>query len=88
MLADTVWFAASAITPIDTSKKEILKTLEQRMQEAAERLDFEAAALLRDQIAAIRKVSAGQKVVVSEDTNMDVIALPANWLPGRSAARS
>lgn len=64
-----------AVHMIRYGKKEILKTLEQRMQEAAERLDFEAAALLRDQIAAIRKVSAGQKVVVSEDTNMDVIAL-------------
>ena len=37
-------------------KKEILKTLHQRMEEAAERLEFETAALLRDQIAAITKL--------------------------------
>ena len=56
-------------------KKEILKTLHQRMEEAAERLEFETAALLRDQIAAITKLSAGQKVVVDPDVEMDVIAL-------------
>ena len=56
-------------------KKEILKTLHQRMEEAAERLEFETAALLRDQIAAITKLSAGQKVVVDPDVEMDVVAL-------------
>ena len=63
-----------AVHMIRYGKKDIVKTLEQRMEEAAERLDFEQAALLRDQITAIKKVSAGQKVVISEDTNMDVIA--------------
>lgn len=63
-----------AVRMIRYGKQDIVKTLEQRMEEAAERLDFEQAALLRDQIAAIRKVSTGQKVVISEDTNMDVIA--------------
>ena len=56
-------------------KKDILKTLRQRMEEASERLEFETAALLRDQIAAITKLSAGQKVVVDPDVEMDVIAL-------------
>lgn len=64
-----------AVHLIRHGKKDIVKELEQRMADAAERLDFEAAALLRDQIAAIRKVSAGQKVVISEETNMDVISL-------------
>lgn len=63
-----------AIRMIRYGKKDIVKTLEQRMEEAAERLDFEQAALLRDQITAIKKVSAGQKVVVDENTQMDVIA--------------
>ena len=55
-------------------KKEILKELNQRMEAAAERLDFENAALIRDQIAAITKVSAGQKVVLDEGEEMDIIA--------------
>ncbi|WP_395150013.1 excinuclease ABC subunit UvrC [uncultured Allofournierella sp.] len=67
-----------AVRMIRHGKKDIVKQLEQRMEEAAERLDFEQAALLRDQIAAIQKVSAGQKVVISEDTEMDVIAFAAS----------
>ena len=68
---------AGAVHMIRYGKKEILKTLEERMTAAAERLDFEQAALIRDQLAAIRKVSEGQKVVVDERTQMDVIALAA-----------
>ncbi|MGN0708400.1 MAG: excinuclease ABC subunit UvrC [Faecalibacterium sp.] len=56
-------------------KKDILKNLNERMQEAAERLEFETAALLRDQIAAITKLTAGQKVVIDPDVEMDVVAL-------------
>ncbi len=55
-------------------KREIVKTLNTRMEEASERLDFETAALLRDQIVAIKKVSEGQKVALNSDIKMDVIA--------------
>ncbi len=58
-------------------KKDILKGLNSRMQGAADRLEFETAALLRDQIAAITKVTEGQKVVVDESLEMDVVALAA-----------
>ena len=63
-----------AVRLIRHGKKDIVKGLEQQMLEDSDRLDFERAALIRDQIAAITKVSAGQKVVISEDTQMDVIA--------------
>lgn len=53
---------------------EILKLLEVRMQEAAERMDFERAALVRDQIRAIEKLSRGQKMIRSEIAEQDVIA--------------
>ncbi|MEF9969554.1 MAG: excinuclease ABC subunit UvrC [Ruthenibacterium sp.] len=53
---------------------EILKILRERMEDAAERLDFERAALVRDQIVAVEKVSRGQKVVRSEVDEQDVIA--------------
>lgn len=56
-------------------KKEILKSLQDRMEEASDRLEFETAALLRDQIAAITKLTAGQKVVVDPEVEMDVVAL-------------
>ncbi len=63
----------SAVHLIRRGQADILKLLRQRMEEAAERLDFERAALLRDQIAAIEKVSRGQKVVRSEVDEQDVI---------------
>lgn len=66
-----------AVRLIRYGKKDIIKTLEQRMEEAAERLDFEQAALLRDQITAIQKVSQGQKVVIDEAVQMDVISFAA-----------
>ena len=64
-----------AIHLIKYGKKDILRSLTQRMEAASEKLDFEHAALLRDQIRAIEKVSAGQKVVVDPDVEMDVCAL-------------
>lgn len=64
----------NAVRMIKYGKRDIVKTLTEKMQEASERLDFETAALLRDQIVAIQKVSEGQKVVVGEETAMDVIA--------------
>ncbi len=57
---------------------EILKLLRQRMEEAAEKLDFERAAMLRDQINAIEKVSRGQKVVRSSVDEQDVVAFAAS----------
>lgn len=65
----------SAVHLIRRGQAEILKLLRERMVDAAERLDFERAALLRDQINAIEKVSRGQKVVRSEVDEQDVIAL-------------
>ena len=65
----------SAARLIRYGKKEILKQLNERMEQAAEQLEFESAALLRDQIAAITKLSEGQKVVVDPEVEMDVVAL-------------
>ena len=65
----------SAVHLIRYGKKDILKLLSERMQEASDRLEFETAALIRDQIAAITKVTAGQKVVGDPDVEMDVVAL-------------
>ncbi len=49
--------------------------LQQRMQTAAENLEFEKAARLRDRIAAIKRLSDKQKVVMSAVKEQDVIAL-------------
>ena len=64
----------SALHMIRHGQADIMKTLKARMEDTAGRLDFERAALIRDQLAAIEKVSRGQKVVRSEVAEQDVIA--------------
>ena len=64
----------SALHMIRHGQNEIVRLLRQRMEEASERLDFERAALARDQIRAIEKQEKGQKVIRSEVDEQDVIA--------------
>ncbi|HVL38418.1 MAG TPA: excinuclease ABC subunit UvrC [Fimbriimonadaceae bacterium] len=53
----------------------LLADLRKQMQGAAEELDFERAAKLRDQIGAIESVLQRQKVLYNEKTDQDVIAV-------------
>ena len=64
----------SAISFIKNSGDDIVKLLEQNMESAAERLDFEYAAKLRDRINAIKKLRENQKVVMCTYKNQDVFA--------------
>ena len=57
----------------DTDK--IVDILRESMEEAAENLNFEKAALLRDQINAIKKLSAGQNVINESLQSNDFIAV-------------
>lgn len=56
----------------------LLKNLYQQMEEAAERLEFERAAALRDQIRAVEQVLSQQKVVSTEMIDQDVLAYAAD----------
>ncbi|MEG4853392.1 excinuclease ABC subunit UvrC [Microcoleus sp. B5-D4] len=59
--------------------QELLDILEPQMEEAAEDLNFETAARLRDQIKGLQSLSAGQKVSLPDDTvSRDAIALAAD----------
>lgn len=51
-----------------------VKNLTAQMEEAAEALDFERAARLRDRIQAIQKIAQSQKIIRSEEVEQDVIA--------------
>ena len=53
----------------------VSKSIATRMREAAESLEFERAAVLRDQLRAIERVGEGQKVLHLSSENLDVIAL-------------
>ena len=52
----------------------IVKSIALRMRAAAEDLEFERAAVLRDQVRAIERVHEGQKVLHLTSENLDVIA--------------
>ena len=54
---------------------QVVKGIRSRMIQAAETLEFEKAAALRDQIVAIERVHEGQKVLHLTSENVDVIAL-------------
>ena len=57
---------------------ELLAELRAKMREAASLLDYERAAPLRDQIAAIEEVSVEQRVMEFTEEDRDYIALAAN----------
>ncbi|MGC1396621.1 MAG: excinuclease ABC subunit UvrC, partial [Coleofasciculaceae cyanobacterium] len=58
---------------------ELLDVLTQNMSQAAESLNFEAAARIRDQINGIKSLSSDQKVSLPDDTvSRDAIALAAD----------
>jgi excinuclease ABC subunit C len=53
---------------------EILNDLRARMKEAAERLEYERAAVLRDRIRAIERVMVRQRVASTTPINQDILA--------------
>ena len=55
--------------------EEIKEELWRRMEEAAEKLEFEKAALLRDQLFAMEKVMQKQKVILPSGEDADILAL-------------
>ncbi len=56
----------------------VLRGLNTRMREAARQLQFEKAALLRDQIKAIEDVIEGQRIAVALKGDQDIIGLAQN----------
>ena len=65
----------SAVKFIKQDTDKIVEVLQRSMEEAAEELNFEKAALIRDQINAIQKLSAGQNVVNDSLQNHDFISV-------------
>ena len=63
---------------LEGKQEAVLKELECKMQQASERLEFERAAVLRDQILAVEMVTERQKISSAARGDQDVIALAQN----------
>ena len=75
---DPVVYGASVhavILFLEGRHDEMTALAEERMQEASRALDFELAAVYRDQIRAIQMVRIGQRVFAVKDVDQDVIGL-------------
>jgi excinuclease ABC subunit C len=59
---------------LEGKSDQIVRELRAQMEQAAEQLEFERAAYLRDRIQAIEKISERQQVLRTVDTDQDVIA--------------
>jgi len=60
---------------LEGKQEKVVQELESRMKDAAKALDFEKAALLRDQIQAVNRVVEGQRIATTVRGEQDVIAL-------------
>lgn len=60
---------------LEGKTEKIIKELENQMQEASIKLEFEKAAELRDRIQSIKRVSEKQKVSNISENNIDVIGI-------------
>ncbi len=68
----------SIIMILEGKQEEVLKQLENKMHKAAEALDFEKAAEIRDKINSLKRVAEKQKIISSERMEQDIIALATN----------
>jgi excinuclease ABC subunit C len=66
---------SDAILFLSGHKRKLVANLRQRMEEASEKLEFERAASLRDQIQAIQKVVEPQNVISVRQKDQDVVGI-------------
>ena len=69
---------AQAVEYIQKGSAVSLERMQEEMQKAAENLDFERAAVLRDRMRAMQKAGASQKILDNRFENADVIASADN----------
>jgi excinuclease ABC subunit C len=67
----------AAVRVLEGRNDEVAKELSGRMETAAAALEFERAAVLRDQLAALKRIQAKQIVTAEADLNCDAVAVAA-----------
>ncbi len=65
---------------LEGKTNKIMKELEAEMNEASKKLEYEKAALIRDRMQSIERISAKQKVSNISENNIDVIGIYKNEL--------
>lgn len=60
---------------LEGSHTNLIKSLEDEMKSASEKLEFEKAAQIRDKIQSIKSIDEKQKIINSKQTDGDIIAL-------------
>ncbi|HOS68899.1 MAG TPA: excinuclease ABC subunit UvrC [Bacillota bacterium] len=68
----------SVIMMLEGKQEEVLKQLEDKMHQAADNLDFEKAAEIRDNMNSLIKIAEKQKVISSALIDQDIIAFALN----------
>jgi excinuclease ABC subunit C len=66
---------ASAIKVLEGRSEEVTAELQGRMEEAAGKLEFERAAQIRDQLAALQRVQSQQFITAEGERDVDVFAI-------------
>lgn len=64
----------SIVKFLDGKDEEVIEQIENEMQEAASKMEFERAALLRDRAASVKRLGQQQKVITDSGGDIDVIA--------------
>jgi excinuclease ABC subunit C len=72
---------------LEGDSERVLAQLEQRMRDAAENLQFERAAQLRDQIRAARQIVERQKVVSGKQEDEDIVAFAQDERTGEACVQ-
>jgi excinuclease ABC subunit C len=72
---------------LEGKSEEVLDQLAQQMRQAADQLQFERAAQLRDQISSARQIVARQKVVSGKQEDEDVIAFAQDERTGEACVQ-
>jgi excinuclease ABC subunit C len=75
--ADYAADVSAAVRVLEGRNEEVATELGARMDTAASALDFEKAAVLRDQLAALKRIQAQQVVTADSEVDCDVVALAA-----------
>jgi excinuclease ABC subunit C len=66
---------AAAVKVLEGRSEEVNAELQARMEEAGSRLEFERAAQIRDQLAALKRIQAQQVVTAEGERDVDVFAI-------------